>query len=107
MLILFDNLGEYNHWLRTCLILAQLKVLSEMAEKDVIVRAISWPLAQENMGRERPYGVGYLVLKGSRLLQEVVASGENVTARVTAIPCKCSEQAVAAKQTFGTRDYDA
>ena len=56
---------------------------------------------------EERYGIGYLVLKGARLLQEVVASGENATARVTAIPCECYEQPVAAKQTFGTRDYDA
>ena len=53
------------------------------------------------------HGVGYLVLKGEKLLRECFASGENLTARTTAIPCECYEQAVAAKQVFGGRDLDA
>jgi hypothetical protein len=53
------------------------------------------------------YGVGYLVLKGGKLLRECVASGENIAARVTAIPCGSYEQAVVAKEVLGDRDLDA
>jgi hypothetical protein len=55
----------------------------------------------------RPYGVGTLVLKGAKLLMETITSGQPITARVSAIPCECLEQAIAAKEKFGTRGYDA
>jgi hypothetical protein len=55
----------------------------------------------------RPYGVGTLVLKGAKLLMETITSGQPVNAHISAIPCECLEQAIASKEKFGTRDYDA
>jgi hypothetical protein len=52
-------------------------------------------------------GVGFLVLKGGRLLHEVRTGGQSRPARTSAIPCTCYEQAVAAKQMFGERDHNA
>jgi hypothetical protein len=49
-------------------------------------------------------GVGFLVLKGGKLLQDVRTSGQSRPARTSAIPCSCYEQAVAAKQVFGEPD---
>jgi hypothetical protein len=56
-----------------------------------------------------PCGIGFLVLKGRKLL-ESIASNQSITARLSrlsVIPRECHEQAIAAKQVFGTRDYDA
>jgi len=53
------------------------------------------------------FGVGYLVLKGGKLLMETIASGQEITASFATVPCQCYEQAIAAKEVFGTRDYDA
>ena len=55
----------------------------------------------------KPHGIDFLVLKGAKLLLESVASNQAVTARTSAIPCECLEQAIAAKQVFGTPDHDA
>jgi hypothetical protein len=55
----------------------------------------------------KPHGIDFLVLKGAKLLLEAVASGQAVTVSISAIPCMCIEQAIAAKQKFGTCDYDA
>jgi hypothetical protein len=49
-------------------------------------------------------GVGFLVLKGDKLLHDVRTSGKSRPARTSAIPCTCYEQAVAAKQVFGEPD---
>jgi hypothetical protein len=55
----------------------------------------------------RQYGIGTLVLKGAKLLMETIASKQTATARISAIPCSCLEQAIAAQQIFGTPDHDA
>jgi hypothetical protein len=49
-------------------------------------------------------GVGFLVLKGGKLLYDARTSGQSRPARASAIPCTCYEQAVAAKQAFGEPD---
>jgi hypothetical protein len=49
-------------------------------------------------------GLGFLVLKGGKLLHDVRTSGKSRSARTSAIPCTCYEQAVAAKQVFGEPD---
>ena len=49
-------------------------------------------------------GVGFLVLKGGKLLQDVRRTGKSRPARTSAIPCSCYEQAVAAKDAFGEPD---
>jgi len=50
-------------------------------------------------------GVGFLVLKGSKLLHDARTNGKGRAARTSAIPCSCYEQAVAAKQVFGEPDH--
>jgi hypothetical protein len=50
-------------------------------------------------------GVGFLVLKGGKLLHDARTSGKSRPARASAIPCTCYEQAVAAKQVFGEPDH--
>lgn len=50
-------------------------------------------------------GLGFLVLKGGKLLHDARISGKSRPARASAIPCTCYEQAVAAKQMFGEPDH--
>jgi hypothetical protein len=50
-------------------------------------------------------GVGFLLLKGGKLLHEVMASGKVGPARTSAVPCTCYEQAFATKQVFGEPDH--
>lgn len=52
-------------------------------------------------------GVGFLILKGGKLLHDVRSSGEGRAACASAIPCTCYEQAVATKQVFGEPDQHA
>jgi hypothetical protein len=49
-------------------------------------------------------GVGFLVLKGGKLLHDVRTTGKSRPTRTSAIPCSCYEQAVAAKKVFGEPD---
>jgi hypothetical protein len=53
-----------------------------------------------------PYGIDMIVLKGTRVLRDCAATGKNVEARVTVVPCDCYEQALAPKKVFGERDLD-
>jgi hypothetical protein len=48
--------------------------------------------------------VGFLVLKGGKLLHDIRTTGKSRAARASAIPCSCYEQAVAAKEVFGEAD---
>ena len=52
-------------------------------------------------------GVSTLILKGERMLREIVASGRPMTQSISAIKCVNLEQALAAKQAFGPRELDA
>jgi hypothetical protein len=56
---------------------------------------------------EEEYGVGYLIVKGEKLLKSIVTSGDDKHARINAIKCIEKEQAVALKRLIGLRDYDA
>lgn len=49
-------------------------------------------------------GVGFLVLKGGKLLRDIRMTGKGRPARTSAIPCSSYEQAVAAKEVFGEPD---
>jgi hypothetical protein len=57
--------------------------------------------------RAEEYGVGYLVVKGAKLLKEILASQTTQVGRISAVACRCREQAVALKQVLGDRDHDA
>jgi hypothetical protein len=46
-----------------------------------------------------------LILKGERALREIIASGRPMTQSITAIKCLNLAQALAAKQTFGPREF--
>jgi hypothetical protein len=70
-----------------------------IAEGDIVVGV--W----QDVAKE--FGVGLLIIKGARLLQETVASGAALDCRVTAIPCDCYAQALAAKRVLGELDHDA
>ena|SRR5258708_649577 len=61
-----------------------------------------WPDASE------PCGVAYNVLKGGKLLLQSIADQKKLPAHCRgAIPFECYEQAIAAKELFGERDFDA
>jgi hypothetical protein len=70
-----------------------------IAEGDVVFAVWQDPEAE--------YGVGCLGLKGKKLLNEIVASQNAQVAQITAVKCKCAEQAIALKQELGDRDHDA
>jgi hypothetical protein len=57
--------------------------------------------------RAEEYGVGYLVVKGAKPLKEIVAGQTTQVMRISAVACRCREQAVALKQVLGDRDHDA
>ena len=57
--------------------------------------------------QEEDYGVDYLVVKGAKLLKEIVASQTGQPMRLSAVKCVCEEQAIALKQVLGDRDHDA
>ncbi len=56
---------------------------------------------------EEEFGVGYLLVKGAKLLKEIVAGQTPRVAPITAVKCICAEQAIALKQVLGDRDHDA
>ena len=70
-----------------------------IAEGDVVFAVWQDPEAE--------HGVGCLGLKGKKLLNEIVASQNAQVAQITAVKCKCAEQAIALKQELGDRDHDA
>ena len=70
-----------------------------LAEGDVVF-AVWQDRAQE-------YGVGYLVVKGAKLLKEILASQTTQVGRISAVKCICEEQAIALKRVLGDRDHDA
>jgi hypothetical protein len=70
-----------------------------ISESDVVFGV--WQDAGE------PHGVGLLLLKGAKLLREIVASGEAMPVRTNAISCISYEHAVAAKQVFCQPHHDA
>jgi len=57
--------------------------------------------------QEEDYGVDYLVVKGAKLLKEIVASQNAQVMRIDAVKCTCTEQAIALQQVLGDRDHDA
>jgi hypothetical protein len=65
------------------------------AEADIVIGV--WQDADE------PYGVGILLLKGSKLLNEISANGVERDATMTALPCNSREQAIAVYGVFGDR----
>jgi hypothetical protein len=46
-------------------------------------------------------GVGMHIIKGDRVLQAIVASGEAADLTFTAVPCSSPEQAVAVERVWG------
>jgi hypothetical protein len=56
---------------------------------------------------EEENGVGSLVVKGAKLLKEIVASQNPQAIRIDAVKCTCVEQAIAFRQVLGDRDHDA
>jgi hypothetical protein len=66
---------------------------------------IVWGIWQD---ANEPDGIGTLVMKGAKLLREIGSNGKDMPNVVfTAIPCVCLEQAIAARNKFGTPDADA
>jgi hypothetical protein len=49
----------------------------------------------------QPDGVDMLLIKGSRACREVIASGSAARVKISAIPCECYEQAIAAQRAVG------
>ncbi len=70
-----------------------------VAEGDVVFAVWQDP--------EEEFGVGYLIVKGAKLLKEIVASQKPQAIRTNAVKCICAEQAIALKQVLGDRDHDA
>jgi hypothetical protein len=70
-----------------------------VAEGDVVFAVWQDP--------EEEYGVGSLVVKGAKLLKEIVASRTGQAMRIDAVKCTCTEQAIALQQVLGDRDHDA
>jgi hypothetical protein len=56
---------------------------------------------------EEEFGVGYLLVKGTKLLKEIVASQTPQAAPITAVKCTCAEQAIALKQVRGDQDDES
>ena len=56
---------------------------------------------------DEEYGVDYVVVKGAKLLKEIVASQNAQVMRIDAVKCTCTEQAIALQQVLGDRDHDA
>ena len=54
--------------------------------------------------RAEPDGVGMLVLKGQQTLREVIVAGKSRAVALTAIPCRCLEEAEALRRTIGEAD---
>jgi hypothetical protein len=53
---------------------------------------------------EEPDGVGTMIVKGQRKLQEIITSRRAQRLKWTAISCTCAEQAEALKQVAGEPD---
>jgi hypothetical protein len=70
-----------------------------VAEGDVVFAVWQDPNEQ--------YGVGFLVVKGEKLLKEFVASRTAHAIGYSALKCICADQAIALKQVLGDRDHDA
>ncbi|MCK2056987.1 hypothetical protein [Methylobacterium sp. 37f] len=51
-----------------------------------------------------PNGVGTMLIKGNQSLREIVASDQERTQRVAAIPCVSAEQAEVLRQVAGEKD---
>jgi hypothetical protein len=56
---------------------------------------------------ESPDGVGMHIIKGSRELQSVMASGRAKVVAIDAVPCIQLEQSIAAEQVLGDGKYKA
>lgn len=67
-------------------------------EKLVEDHDVVFAVFQEATSRD---GVGTTIVKGRRLLMEIVAGGDPKELSWTAIPCTCLEQAIALKQVCG------
>jgi hypothetical protein len=50
---------------------------------------------------ERPFGVGWLILKGAALIPDIEVSRESGALRMSAIPCGSHERAIATKRVLG------
>lgn len=68
-----------------------------MAENDIVFGV--WQDATE------PDGVGIHVIKGHRRVVEIASGTAAAEVKVTAIPCECAEQAVAAQRILGEPDW--
>ena len=70
-----------------------------LAEGDVVFAIWQDP--------EEEYGVDYLVVRGAKLLKQLVASQTGLVIRISAVNCTCEEHAIALQQVLGDRDHDA
>jgi hypothetical protein len=70
-----------------------------LAEGDVVFGVWQDP--------EEEFGVDYLVVKGAKVLKEILASQTTQVGRISAVKCICEEHAIALQQVLGDRDHDA
>jgi len=70
-------------------------VLDVLADNDIVFAIWQDP--------DRPGGVGRRIIKGDRIVQEIIAD-KSLEFRFSAIACSCEEQAIALKEVHGEKD---
>jgi hypothetical protein len=67
-----------------------------LAQSDVVIGV--W---RDN---DSPHGIGMHVIKGQRVLGQIMAGGERMNVQIDAIPCVSREQAIACQDVLGSTE---